>query len=129
MPDFTFIENDIRAVNALNEANPGSIIHTIVLMHSCPFDEQFNNNVANVFNYYLENYPGMQADATRTDADGNEKPWASQSFCVNGHNHRVNIVDKFDNGILYYQCADIHKRNYLLFTITETGYLYETIDF
>lgn len=129
VPDFTFIENDIRAVNALNEANPGSIIHTIVLMHSCPFDEQFNNNVANVFNYYLENYPGMQADATRTDADGNEKPWASQSFCVNGHNHRVNIVDKFDNGILYYQCADIHKRNYLLFTITETGYLYETIDF
>lgn len=129
VPDFTFIENDIRAVNAINEANPGSIIHTIVLMHSCPFDEQFNNNVANVFNYYLEKYPGMQADATRIDADGNEKPWASQSFCVNGHNHRVNVVDKFDNGILYYQCADIHKHNYLLFTITETGYLYETIDF
>ena len=74
-----------------------------------------------------ENYADLTMKAT--DADGNEKPWASQSFCVNGHNHRVNVVDKFDNGILYYQCADIHKRNYLLFTITETGYLYETIDF
>lgn len=129
VPDFTFIENDIRAVNALNEAHPGSILHTIVLMHSCPFDEQFNNNVAMVFNYYLEKYPGMAADATRTGDDGTEEPWASQSFCVNGHNHRVSITDKFDNGILYYQCADIRKRNYLLFTITETGYEYETIDF
>lgn len=57
--------------------------------------------------------------------DGN----ALRGFCVNGHNHHLNVTDIFHNGILYYQAPDIAKRTYFVFTITESGYEYESIEF
>ena len=129
VPDLGFIEADANAVQALNEEAPGSITHTIVVMHSRPYDEQFNNNVAKPFNYYLEHYPGMKADATRTDEEGRERPFCSRGLCINGHNHQLAVTDLFGNGVLYYQCPNILKRCYLVFTITEEGYEYEAVDF
>lgn len=118
VPDFEFLENDIAAVNKLNEQGAG-LTHTIVAMHSRPYDEQFNNNVAKPFNYYLEMYPGMVAD----------KGEKARSFCINGHNHAYDIMDLFDNGILYYQCPNAAKRMFFVFTITDEGYEYESVEF
>lgn len=122
VPDFNFIENDIEAVNDINSAHPDSLTHTIIAMHSRPYDEQFNNNVAKPFNHYIELYPGMN----RTTDDKAER---LNGFCINGHNHFTSISDIFENGIMYYQCANMGKRTFFIFTITEDGYEHETIEF
>lgn len=121
VPDFEFIETDCNEVDKINETNPDSLTHTIVVMHSRPYDEQFNNNVANPFNHYLKSYPGMTA------ADG--KGGKLKGFCLNGHNHRTEVSDIFDNGILYYQCANMGKRQFFIFTMTKDDYEYETVEF
>lgn len=118
VPDFTFIEHDCLSVDSINAVRPDSITHTVVAMHSRPYDEQFNNNVAGPFNYYISRYPGM-------GMTGDDR----RSFCINGHNHFFEISDIFDNGIPYYQCANAAKRMFFVFTITENSYDYEVVEF
>lgn len=120
VPDLTFIENDCMAINRLNEQHPDSIRRTIVVMHSRPYDEQFNNNVARPFNYYISGFPGMSSD-------NSSKPL--MGFCINGHNHSFSITDIFENGILYYQCPNMGKRTFFIFTIYEDGHELETVTF
>ena len=122
VPDFDFIESDCDAVAAINAERPDSIDRTIVVMHSRPYDEQFNNNVAKPFNHYLAAYPGM--DEGQTGSDGRLK-----GFCINGHNHQTDILDIFGNGMLYYQCANMGKRAFFVFTITDEGYDCEEVVF
>lgn len=131
VPDLDFIENDRLEVDDINAAHPDSLTHTIVAMHSRPYDEQFNNNVAKVFNYYLLKYPGMEE--TTYDRQPSDLPEdllrCPRGFCINGHNHSTSISDIFDNGILYYQCANMAKRTFFIFTITEDGYEHEVVEF
>ncbi|THG54490.1 MULTISPECIES: metallophosphoesterase [Muribaculum] len=117
VPDLDFIERDCKATNELNRKQPGSITHTVVIMHSRPYDEQFNNNVAKPFNEYISHFPGMKGDGK------------IPSFCINGHNHSMAVEDIFQNGILYYQAPNIAKRAYFIFTITEESYEYEVVSF
>lgn len=35
----------------------------------------------------------------------------------------------FEDGIIYYGCANIAKRSYLLFTLTPDDYMYEVVNF
>ena len=35
----------------------------------------------------------------------------------------------FEDGIIYYCCANIAKRSYLLFTLTPDDYMYEVVNF
>ena len=35
----------------------------------------------------------------------------------------------FEDGIIYYGCANIAKRSYLLFTLTSDDYMYEVVNF
>jgi len=124
VPDFDFIASDIIGVNELNAATPDSISHTVVVMHSRPYDEQFNNNVAKPFNLYIEQYPGMRKDdALRPDGS------RARGLCINGHNHSTSVRDIFENGILYYQCANMGKRSFFVFTISGEGYEYEEVTF
>ncbi len=120
VPDFNFLEIDCETVKEINKVYPDSLTHTIVAMHSRPYDEQFNNNVAKPFNHTLEQYPGMKEE------EGEER---AKSFCINGHNHSTDVSDIFNNGILYYQCANMGKRTFFVFTITEEGYDYEVVEF
>ena len=103
IPDFEYIENQ------LTEKRPGHT-KTVVAMHAPPFNEQFNNNVARVFQHYINEFPDLL-------------------FCMNAHRHQLSIDDHFDDGILYYGCTNIAKRNYLIFTITPDNYTYEAVDF
>lgn len=122
VPDLNFIEEDALAVAETNRQHPDSITHSVVVMHSRPYDEQFNNNVAKPFNYYIAQLPGMDVSESKTDT-------CDKGFCLNGHNHTTAVSDIFDNGILYYQCADMGKRTFFIFTVTPEGYDYETVDF
>ena len=103
VPDFSYLENLMKNL-------PEGVEKTIVVMHVPPFDLEFNNNVANVFQLYLKTFPNLQ-------------------FCLNGHAHSYQINEFFNDGILYYQTPCAKKRGYLVFTITENGYEHELIEF
>ncbi|MDL2291610.1 metallophosphoesterase, partial [Bacteroides sp. OttesenSCG-928-F21] len=103
VPDFEFIEKELADNNPKHEKS-------IVVMHAPPYNEQFNNNVARVFQKYITQFPDLE-------------------FCLHAHTHSVSASDIFEDGIIYYGCANIAKRNYLLYTLTPDNYIYESIDF
>jgi len=103
VPDFHFIENELAHY-------PERACKTIVAMHAKPYTDQFDNNVAKVFQYAIRRFPGLQC-------------------CLNGHGHAFTVDDIFDDGTLYFQCDNIKKRSYLLFTLNKEGYAYERIAF
>jgi len=121
VPDLNFLADDAAEMARINEEHPDSVTHTVVVMHSRPFDEQFNNNVAMPFLYYLQRYPGMEADGD----DG----CYSCAFCLCGHNHRFQVSDLYDAGLLFYQGDNIAKRSFMIFTITADGYEMERVEF
>jgi Icc-related predicted phosphoesterase len=103
VPDFSFLEKLMKNI-------PECVEKTIVAMHVPPFDLEFNNNVANVFQLYLKEFPNLQ-------------------FCMYGHGHNYRTDNLFNDGILYHQTPCIKKRGYILFTITENGYEEELVEF
>lgn len=103
VPDFHFIKGELALL-------PADIHKTVVLMHAAPFSEQFNNNVADEFHALIRSFPDLQ-------------------FALYGHGHHITVDDFFGDGILYYQCTNIKKRSYLVFTITDAGYEYEVAYF
>lgn len=103
VPNFDFIERQIKDFPAGTEK-------TVVAMHAKPFSEQFDNNVARMFQYAIRQFPSLQ-------------------FCVNGHGHNFAVEDLFDDGVIYYECDNVGKKTYLLFTITNGGYDYERVAF
>ena len=58
-----------------------------------PYDFQFNNNVAKVFEHYVMRFP------------------AAASACIFGHEHRWIEEDLFGDGVMYYGCPNIEKRD------------------
>lgn len=103
VPDFDFIDQELATVTP-------EVSRTIVLMHAGPFSDQFNLSV-NELHRQLKSFPGLQ-------------------FCLYGHGHHVKAKDIFEDGIMYYECANIKKRSYLLFTVKEKGgYNYEVVEF
>lgn len=104
IPDFGFLKNELAAL-------PPSVTRTIVLMHAGPFSDQFNNNTAHEFHERLKSFPRLQ-------------------FCLYGHGHHIEAIDMFDDGVIYYECANIKKRSFLVFNIREDGdYDYEVVEF
>ncbi len=103
VPDFEFIRQELDNLEA-------EIQRTVFVMHVRPFEFQFNNNVAEVFQLYITQFPGLE-------------------FCLFGHEHKLAADDLFGDGVIYYGCADIAKRSYLLFTVDQKGYTYEVVAF
>lgn len=79
-------------------------------MHARPYTEQFDNNVARVFQFVIREFPRLLC-------------------CINGHGHSYNVTELFDDGVLYYECDNIHKRSYLLFTVNSEGYECTRVEF
>lgn len=141
VPDFSFLQNDIQQVTDINTAHPDSLTTTVILMHARPGDEQFNNNVAIPFMYYVRQYPGMQdgspvyseEDLSAWDISQADKTLISgtskHSFIINGHNHKHDLTRAMDDNCLYFGVPDIKDQEIFLFTITPEGYLYETVLF
>jgi Icc-related predicted phosphoesterase len=103
VPDFRFIEEHLFSQTPGHEK-------TVIAMHAPPYCEQFNNNVANVFHRYINEFPDLQ-------------------FCLNSHAHDINAADIFEDGIIYYNSASTEKGKYLLFTISTENYSYEVVYF
>lgn len=103
VPNFGFLERQLAEFPTVAEK-------TVVAMHAKPYTEQFDNNVAKVFQYAVRQFPGLQC-------------------CINGHGHNFTVDDIFGDGVLYYECDNIAKKTYLLFTVDEEGYDYERVEF
>ncbi len=101
IPDFRFIEQELHSDTL-------DFDRTIFSMHIPPFAQEFNNNVARVFQHYVKMFPGLL-------------------FCTAAHNHRVYERDFFEDGVMYYMSDCMKHRNYYLFTITPDGYEREII--
>ena len=103
VPNFDFMEAE-RSRDSL------SFNRTVVCMHAAPYSEQFNNNVAKVFNYYIHQFPQLQ-------------------FCLDGHGHHTQTEDLYGDGTLFYMASSCHFHEYYLFTITPKEYKYEVVKF
>lgn len=103
VPNFDFINQQTASLSE-------SIEHVIYAMHVRPGEFQFNNNVKEIFQYSIKQTPVTP-------------------FCIYGHEHTLRVDDLFNDGVLYYQCPNIEKRTYLLFTINHREYYYEAVDF
>ena len=103
VPNFDFME-------AERSADSTDFDRTVVCMHAAPYSEQFNNNVAKVFNYYIHQFPGLM-------------------FCLDGHGHHTKQEDLYGDGTIFYMAASSSFRQYYIFTITPNGYHYEIVDF
>ena len=101
VPNFDFMEEQITEAAA-------DFDRTMVCMHARPYSEQFNNNVAKAFEHYVRLFPQLIC-------------------CINGHDHRQQAEDIYNDGVMYYGIDCAAHRNYLLFTFTEEGYSYEII--
>lgn len=120
IPDFDFISQDLGEVVLLNELHD-SITVTVAVMHSRPGDEQFNNSKKKDFIDMLKRFPG--GDVVSDDGV------CDRMFCVNGHNHRSEILNIDERGLLFYGCPNIGRRVFYVFTVTERGYECETVEF
>lgn len=140
VPDFGFLERELALIDSINTLCPDSITHTVFMMHSRPFDDQFNNNVSVAFERYLTAFPGLGVDdPCLVDADRaqgcSDEDWKcllgtrSRGFCLNGHNHHHQLYDLYGDGKLFYGVPNIHKRQLYVFTIHPDSYEYECIDF
>lgn len=103
IPDFEFLANQI--IDRKEEFDK-----TVVSMHIRPFCDEFNNNVAHVFQRYVTEFPNLQ-------------------FCTAAHEHRVFEEDLFNDDVMYYMSDCMKKRNYYIFTITPDGYEREVVYF
>lgn len=104
VPNFEFLDEQIRL------SPDGGATRSVVVMHAQPYSDQFNNNVATIFQHYLHRFPDLL-------------------FCVHGHGHSFREVDIFGDGIVYYQTDCVGHRGYLIFTINEEGYECEQVRF
>ncbi|MBB4036708.1 3',5'-cyclic AMP phosphodiesterase CpdA [Dysgonomonas hofstadii] len=104
VPDFKFIEQEMVS-------RKDDFDKTVMAMHVRPFSDQFNDNVANVFQRYIKEFPKLQ-------------------FCLHGHNHSLEENDLFEDGIIYYGISNIAKRKYYVFTLKpDDTYDYEVVEF
>lgn len=103
VPNFEFLETQL-------EQYPAEAEKTVVAMHAPPYSEQFDNGVAKIFQRYMRSFPELQC-------------------CVHGHGHHFGIADLFGDGVLYYECDNVAKESYLLFTLNDEGYECEQVRF
>lgn len=103
VPNFDYIEEQ-------RTADIDRFDRTIVCMHARPYSDQFNNNVAKSFEYYIRLLPQLM-------------------FCISGHDHKLQVDELYSDGTVYYGSDCMAHRNYLLFTITPDSYEYEVVYF
>lgn len=104
VPNFGFLSEQIEL------ANDSRIEKSVVAMHAQPYSDQFDNDLATIFQRHLHQFPDLQ-------------------FCVHGHGHRFREEDIFDDGVIYYQTDCVGNRGYLIFTINDEGYECEQVRF
>lgn len=110
IPNFDFLEASLKEHAYPENDGAWKCERTIVAMHAPPGNEQFNNNVKDIFHAKLKEFPSLL-------------------FCLYGHTHNFAVNDLFNDGIPYIACDNVAKRSYILFTITPDNYDYELVRF
>lgn len=100
VPDFRFIASEA--------ATEDTTLSTIVAMHAPPGSEQFDANVATLFESEIHKLPGLL-------------------FCLNGHTHHFGADDRYGDGLIYYTCPSAERRTFLVFHAWRGGYSYEVV--
>lgn len=103
VPDMAFIKDEQTHF-------PDSCNRTIVVAHCMPYDDPFNDNLAEYYNYRILSLPGLM-------------------FHISGHVHSMEVRHPFDDDITYYTTTCVEDRAYMIFDITEDGYSYETVHY
>ena len=103
IPDFDFMLEQSHTDTTLYD-------RTVICMHAPPYNEQFNNNVVQAFHHHTQLFRGLL-------------------FCTSAHLHHIEAKDLYGDGIMYISSDSANHRNYLLFTITPSGYDYEIINY
>lgn len=103
VPDFTFMEKEMTD-------RKDEFEKTVVNMHARPYTDVFNDNVAKVFQHYVNQFPGML-------------------FCTAGHTHHFEDEILFDDEVHYITSACMKSRSYLVFTITPEKHEYELVEY
>lgn len=100
VPDFNWLKDEVTDTLKVQYSK------SVAVMHVQPGDVQFNNNIYDVFPYYLHSLKGLM-------------------FCLHGHAHRFMVNKFYDDEITYYGSDTMKNRNYLIFTIIGDKYSYE----
>ena len=104
VPDFSYIKTDYTSL-------PDSVTSTVVAMHAQPYSDQFNNNVAEVFEEEMLKY-------------------RNPLFCICGHGHSTQVNEWFNDGLKYYEIGAAKSREYMVFTVKRNGeYSYEYVQY
>lgn len=108
VPDIDFLRRQI-------EGFPDACARAIVVAHCKPFDEQFNNNMAEYYHAYVRRLPGVM-------------------FHLSGHTHKAGAYRLFEgepyrDDFTYYTTTCVEDREYMVFDISEEGYSYEVVRF
>lgn len=108
--DYVASVPDLNYLRAQSVADSSEFDRTVVCMHARPYSDQFNNNIAEPFQYYVQNF-------------------LHPIFCLNGHDHNIQTDDLFHDGLMYYGMPSMEKRTYFIFTITPSVYYYEIVKY
>lgn len=104
VPDFVFLKKEI------DDPQSDRYDKAVVAMHAQPGNVVFNNNAAEPFQEYIRRLKNLK-------------------FCLHAHAHSVTVNDFFNDGVIYYGCASMKGRSYLLFTLTSDSYTREIVNF
>lgn len=96
VPDFAFLKTQ-------TDSFPPNVANTVVAMHAAPGSEQFDNNIAELFEERIRRFPNLM-------------------FCLNGHAHHVTFDILFNDGVVYYGCANAARRSILVFKVGKKGF-------
>ncbi len=102
VPDFSFLKNE-------TDSFPSCAVNTVVAMHAAPGSEQFDNNIAELFEERIRRFPNLL-------------------FCLNGHAHHVTYDVLFDDNVIYYGCANAARRSILVFKVGKNGYTRDVVE-
>ncbi len=101
---------NLNYIEAQAEADADRFSRSVVCMHARPYSDEFNDNTAKSFQYCIKQLPRLM-------------------FCISGHDHTLQVDDLFGDGVMYYGADTVSHRSYLLFTITQTHYEYQVVNF
>lgn len=101
VPNFDFMEEEMTRDSSRFD-------RTVIVMHSPPYSDQFNNNVCKAFRRYLDFFPDLLC-------------------CIYGHNHDDDVGCLYDDDLVFYGIDCAVHRNYRIMTITPDGYEMEQV--